>query len=880
MKLRAIEMANVRRFTDRVRIDGIRDGVNVLCAPNECGKSTTFDALQALFFHRHGSRSSEITALRPYAGGAPEVAVDLDLDDGRRFQIRKRWLSRPIAEVRDAAGLLLHQADEAEAWIDRATRGGTTGPSGLLWVRQGLVDLDPPRQRDQAAHQTARRDLMASVAGEVEAMTGGRRMDVALRRCAEALSELVTDTGRPRTGGPYHDVLREIEAIEAESARLRDNLAAFDSEIGERARLRRLHAELTEAEVVAERTARLAAAETAARAAREHAAALQTAEMREGAAAARAAQARRDFDDHRKAAEERDAAHGERDRAARAAAEALARDLAAAEADRAAEARAKAAGSAHQAARDALDDARRAERAAAGQREIADLAARLDRIDAHLRAAQQAAAEVEANPVDAPALDRILALDAALALARARRDAEAMTLTVAYAPGAEGGLRVNGAALAQSGSLPILGRTEIDLACGSRLTLAPGRADAGAGARDHAAAEAALQSALAALGLPDLAAARAAARRRDEAERRVTAADLAAREIAPEGAQALRERIARLRLDVPETEDAPAPARDPADFAALSAAVEAAAAKLTEALHARDLTRAALARSQAELSRSGAALTLAEERLARSDPALADRAARDARDLALAQARDQADAALMEAQGRVAALRADAPDLAAAEATLARARSVIETAAAEQKEIELKLERLTGTIQARASDADAENLAELEGRLAPLTRRRDALQAEIRGLQRLKSALETARASAREQYFAPIAAELRPLLTLLHPDATLELDDATVLPRRLVRNGREEAFDALSGGTREQIAVLTRLAFARLLARDGRATPVILDDALVYSDDERIELMFDALHRQARDVQILALSCRQRAFRALGGAKLSIELVP
>jgi uncharacterized protein YhaN len=55
---------------------------------------------------------------------------------------------------------------------------------------------------------------------------------------------------------------------------------------------------------------------------------------------------------------------------------------------------------------------------------------------------------------------------------------------------------------------------------------------------------------------------------------------------------------------------------------------------------------------------------------------------------------------------------------------------------------------------------------------------------------------------------------------------------------------------------------------------------VILDDALVYSDDERIELMFDALHRQARDVQILALSCRQRAFRALGGAKLSIELVP
>ncbi len=48
---------------------------------------------------------------------------------------------------------------------------------------------------------------------------------------------------------------------------------------------------------------------------------------------------------------------------------------------------------------------------------------------------------------------------------------------------------------------------------------------------------------------------------------------------------------------------------------------------------------------------------------------------------------------------------------------------------------------------------------------------------------------------------------------------------------------------------REQLSVLTRLAFARLLARDGRPAPVILDDALVYSDDDRIERMFDALHR-------------------------------
>jgi uncharacterized protein YhaN len=78
----------------------------------------------------------------------------------------------------------------------------------------------------------------------------------------------------------------------------------------------------------------------------------------------------------------------------------------------------------------------------------------------------------------------------------------------------------------------------------------------------------------------------------------------------------------------------------------------------------------------------------------------------------------------------------------------------------------------------------------------------------------------------------------------------------------------------LSGGMREQLTVLTRLAFARLLAKNGKPVPVILDDALVYSDDDRIEKMFDALHRQASDLQIIVFSCRQRAFERLGGQSL------
>jgi DNA repair exonuclease SbcCD ATPase subunit len=144
-------------------------------------------------------------------------------------------------------------------------------------------------------------------------------------------------------------------------------------------------------------------------------------------------------------------------------------------------------------------------------------------------------------------------------------------------------------------------------------------------------------------------------------------------------------------------------------------------------------------------------------------------------------------------------------------------------------------------------------------------------------LQRLRTALETARGHARETYLLPVMNELRPLLGLLFDDVSITFDEKTLLPHRIVRMGQEEDVDRLSGGMREQLSVLTRLAFARLLARDGRPAPVILDDALVYSDDDRIEKMFDALHRQAREQQIIVFSCRQRAFQKLGGNVLHMS---
>ena len=184
---------------------------------------------------------------------------------------------------------------------------------------------------------------------------------------------------------------------------------------------------------------------------------------------------------------------------------------------------------------------------------------------------------------------------------------------------------------------------------------------------------------------------------------------------------------------------------------------------------------------------------------------------------------------------------------------------------------------LDGRIKTRSGEGIEDLYQEVKGKREAAESRVVAFKREVGGLLKLKEVLDAARSSAKEQYFKPVMAELKPLLNLLLDEASITFDDATLLPQTLARNGQDEDISSLSGGMREQLAVLTRLAFARLLAKGGHPVPVILDDALVYSDDDRIERMFNALHRQAKDIQILVFTCRQRAFEHLGGNSLHMR---
>ncbi|RVV96574.1 chromosome segregation protein SMC, partial [Mesobaculum littorinae] len=278
MKLRAITLTNVRRFTDPVRLGDIGDGLNLLCERNEQGKSTLFDAVQALFYKPHGSRDRDVTGLRPHAGGAPEVEIEVETSEGR-FAIAKRWLSKPAATVTQG-GRLVAQADAAEAWISALLGGADAGPAGLIWVRQGLTGLSGGTKKEEEAAQAARRDLLSSVTGEVEAMTGGRRMDMALSRCRAELGDYATATGRPRTGGPWKAAQDRVETLQAERESLAATAQALHQALDRRKRLRRDLAELDHPDAAAARRARTQGAVAAKTAADAHAERLSAARRR------------------------------------------------------------------------------------------------------------------------------------------------------------------------------------------------------------------------------------------------------------------------------------------------------------------------------------------------------------------------------------------------------------------------------------------------------------------------------------------------------------------------------------------------------------------------------------------------------------------------
>ena len=864
MKLAALRLHNVKRFGGRgVAIEGIGEGVNVLCAANEFGKSTSFEALHGLFFQAHSSTAGDVRNLRPYSGGNPLIEVDISVGDDR-YRITKQFYSGRFAKVVDiGSGRLLAQADEAENFIARLIGGGAGGPAGLLWVRQGVTGIDRRSRAEEDSERQVRNSLLESVQGEVEAVTGGQRMAEIMAAAAAEYGALVTTTGRPKAGGRYAAAIEVQDRFTAEHRRLSDEVAALREELDRRSAAQRRLAELESPDARDARRLAVEAAEAAFEAARAQADRVKTAEAELGLARERHEGAQRDHSEFIEALEAaRQIAEESRDLTRRRD-EALDRRRAAFDTIGQAQADVDVAEAEEGVARDLLDRLV----AAANAR---DAAGRRAECDEHLRRAEEVRGTIEACEAQlsqvrlpAGAVDELASLDVEIARIRAVRDAARPSVRVAYEITAVTRVTMSGTVLSEGEERGYHGQTQL-IAPGLGTIILRSNGSAQDDGRLEA-AETERHTLLASMGVVDLAVARAQQLRAKavEAQRNEARAQLAV--LAPEGLEALRVAAAAL------AQADPAPIELDADLDQTRAVRDAAEQRRRKAAQTIRATEPARVHADAAFVSAQTALAGLGARHQQIVAILGPDDARGRRGQELADRRSERKAALAEAQRKAESLRATALDLDATDAALRRVRSVEQTALTEIQQLRESIAGLNARITARSNEAVEEEWRETAEELATAQARVAGFEQEVGVLARLIQALDTARSDARDLYLTPVMNELRPLLRLLFDDVAITFDDRTLLPQTIRRGGLDEDVDRLSGGMREQLSVLTRLAFARLLAKDGRPAPVIFDDALVYSDDDRIERMFDVLHRQARDQQIIVFSCRQRAFQRLGG---------
>lgn len=248
--------------------------------------------------------------------------------------------------------------------------------------------------------------------------------------------------------------------------------------------------------------------------------------------------------------------------------------------------------------------------------------------------------------------------------------------------------------------------------------------------------------------------------------------------------------------------------------------------------------------------------------------------------VALAAARRrQAELAAARQQAREAALYRDAlqkPEQSAAGASLTvPTLSKEDTAAALSDTLaQLATERsrfdtLTGRIRSLDRSSDLQDqLAQKQEQLSALREEYDAIALAMEALEQANTTLQNrfspALGARAAEIFSAITAG-RYDRVLLSRDFSLSAEPAGDPVGRSIR--------LLSQGAADQLYLAVRLAICDMVLPEEKRVPLILDDALVSFDDDRLHAALDYLLAESEKRQILLFSCQKREMDYLSGRK-------
>ena len=881
MKLKRVRIENFKRFRAPLELCDFADGLNLFVAPNESGKSTVAEAIRAAFFERH--KSSAISGLRPWSDSSATPSVEIAFAlGGKPARLSKAFLGKKRCQL-IIDGKTLEGA-EAEDHLGEllgfsfAGKGASSpehmGIPGLLWIKQGT------------SHEIAKvvgfasdhlRNAMGDSLGELAATSG----DEVIKAVETERNQLLTpSTEAPR--GAYGEAIKRRTALLEELQLLRveinayriavDRLAALRLDHGQDGEARpwlTLRAQLEQAQVKLADALGLAQRRTAQELLLKQASAQVDAQRQQLQLMAR-------DDDAVKLREEK--LEAAQDKLAQANGQLQAWEPRHAQAEHAS-----------MRARDRLAAARQVATWQAQEKAVTELAAQVQALSRSHRQAQlkqeeltSLQAETLSLAMPGAELKRLREVTESLRTAQARLDAVSTALEFRLQPSAK--VQVAGVQVNATDRLTVVERTGIDIEGVGRITVLPGGEGLQSLIADRDQQRKVLAELLQRLGVANLAAAEERERQHVQRAAEAKAAKSVLEAHAPKGVAALAVDIAALSTKLTEAKQALQNLTEPVGAETAGVSVSQAESDESTAKVILEDATSQLNDSKLAVSEAMALLSVASEELAAAQATLADPL----------RAKRKADAshALTDALANETTARAGVEALAEQLRTLnvALLQQDVERFERSAKQLESAyaqrgsdIIRLEADLEAKGALGLEEAAADKQRELDHMERRCTELERRAKALSHLLKLLTEKRAALARRLRAPLQRHLNHSLQILFPGAGIEVSD-DLSPGRITRvgtNGAETGdFEELSVGAREQMGVVARLAYADLLQEAGKPTLLILDDALVHTDKDRLGQMKRVLYDAAQRHQILVFSCHPHAWQDLGVAARELSHAP
>lgn len=872
MWFKSVEVSRFRQFRVGVEVRDLLPGLNVIAGDNEEGKSTLLQAMRAALFDKY--TSSVADTYRPYGESvSPRVSLVFEID-AVEYRLDKVFSRKKDGEATlvasDGRRWEGPQAEEFVAGLlgfSYAPRGASKaehqGLAGLLWVEQARA-FEAVKLSDQS-----RRQLHTVFDAEMNELLGGEHGEALHRRIGELREAYFDKRDKPR--GDYRQFQEKqsrlaerleqarlaLQDYEHKTDQLEKRQAALRTYLDDRA-LEKAQAKFRDARQKHARVQALASQVEGGR---------QKLDLTEAEHKA----ARMAWGTRSQLVQEQQQAQQALIRG---------RELVAMRETEVEPARQTvdelkgkiATGKENMVAQEArLRCAREAGQLARLTTEKEGLDARLKEARAAEAARRTCQAQRDAISVTVEALDALRSVERDRALAEVRLHTAATRLDHRLQPAAP--VRLAGESMQGEGSVLVTETSTLEVDGVGIFTIHPGGEDLDALRAQFQEHANLLQDQLADLDAGDIGDAERALKTRQALDSEARAHKARLSGLAPHGLGELEERLASLDSErqallakVGEGAEAPG---DPA-------ALERELGELADSIAAREgelveRQRVFTERREAVVE-AGAAAGSAQTHAQALEQAL-ETARKACADDKLAAVLADADRAVELGKQQLAALKraleAETPDTVALE--VERCELALGQVKGDIGRLEKEVNDLSVELTALGQRGLAEELAQVESGYAAVERELSHIEAQALAVDLLYRTLDAALRSAKQAVAQPVIARLVPYLRQLIPGAEPSISEDMALTG-IRRESTAEPFADLSIGTREQLAVLVRLAYADLLSEQGMPVTVILDDALVHSDDERRDRMKAILYQAAKRYQVLVLTCHEREYRDAGGA--------